>query len=204
MSFSLLVHRLSLRLRGVCENPKQEVWWMVERITGQSKAQLLVADSNRCSRLRACSAHSSASDNDSVIPPVQMEVLRDYVRRRQERVPLQYILGDVPFCGFDLNVEQPILIPRPETEQWCCWLIHTVRKSIPVYPDSRPFHVLDLCSGSGNIALALAKHLPNSVVLGTLTMSILHRGVMELMHEHYMTLLISDYFPFLSTASFLI
>lgn len=83
----------------------------------------------------------------------QLEVL---VRRRvNDQEPLQYILGHTPFCDLDLIVRSPILIPRPETEEWVWRVIEQCR-----FERDRIRTVLDLCTGSGCIALALAYHCP--------------------------------------------
>lgn len=69
-------------------------------------------------------------------------------------VPLQYILGTTRFYGLDLKVRPGVLIPRPETEE----LVDMIAKENQT-PDLR---VLDLCTGSGAIAVALARNLPYS------------------------------------------
>lgn len=79
--------------------------------------------------------------------------------RIHDEKPLAYILGSVPFCGLLLSVEPPILIPRHETEE----LVTVLIEQLKPYAGLR---ILDLCSGSGAIALALAKHLPSATVIG--------------------------------------
>lgn len=77
-------------------------------------------------------------------------------------MPLQYLLGSTPFVNLDVLCKPPILIPRPETEEWCITLIqqlHPLR--------NQPLQILDLCTGTGCIALALAQALPKATVYGT-------------------------------------
>ncbi len=81
--------------------------------------------------------------------------------RIHEHKPLSYILGSVPFCNLDILVETPILIPRPETEEWVSWLIE---QCAPVHDKSCT--ILDLCTGTGCIALALAQAFPRARVIG--------------------------------------
>ena len=50
-------------------------------------------------------------------------------QRIVQKKPLAYILGQVPFCGLDILVEPPVLIPRPETEEWSCWLISILKNA---------------------------------------------------------------------------
>jgi release factor glutamine methyltransferase len=71
--------------------------------------------------------------------------------------------GNQPFGQLDLLVEPPVLIPRPETEEWVYKLINEIKAS---GQDDRPAKVLDLCSGSGCIGLALASELPRFRVTG--------------------------------------
>ncbi len=67
--------------------------------------------------------------------------------------PVQYVTGHARFCGLDLHVTPAVLIPRPETEG-------LVDRIVDRYRDTRDLRVLDLCTGSGCIALALARALP--------------------------------------------
>ncbi|PIL36159.1 hypothetical protein GSI_01819 [Ganoderma sinense ZZ0214-1] len=76
--------------------------------------------------------------------------LEDMVARRLSGEPLQYILGSQPFGPLNLAVRRPVLIPRPETEDW------TVRLAESLSPSpARPLKVLDLCTGTGCIPLLL-------------------------------------------------
>jgi release factor glutamine methyltransferase len=84
----------------------------------------------------------------------------DIVRRRAAREPLQYILGSVDFCGLKIKVGPGVLIPRPETE----WLAEEAIKTISnTKIKNTKFKILDLCTGSGCLALALAKAFPSAV-----------------------------------------
>lgn len=67
--------------------------------------------------------------------------------------PLQYILGTTPFYGMDLHVSPAVLIPRPETEELVEWILSE--------NDMSPRRVLDMGTGSGCIALALAQNRPS-------------------------------------------
>lgn len=86
----------------------------------------------------------------------ELEKIRPLVKRRGNREPLQYILGETEFSGLKLKVDRRALIPRPETE----FLIELVTKQLAVAPAS----LLDLGTGSGAIALALAKIYPEAAV----------------------------------------
>lgn len=81
--------------------------------------------------------------------------LRQMLERRLRGEPLQYILGTTPFGPLSLLSRPPILIPRPETEDWTLRLANTISPK-----SSRPLSVLDLCTGSGCIPLLLCHLWP--------------------------------------------
>jgi release factor glutamine methyltransferase len=92
----------------------------------------------------------------------QLDLLASLIRRRtQDHEPLAYILENVPFCTLELNTRPPILIPRLETEEWCQELIEKLQPH-----QQKTLKILDLCTGSGCLALALANAMPNSQVIG--------------------------------------
>lgn len=88
----------------------------------------------------------------------ELEKIRPLVRRRAQHEPLQYILGETEFCGLRLKVDRRALIPRPETEL----LIENVTAACGT---NTPKRALDLGTGSGAIALALAKQFPEAAVV---------------------------------------
>ena len=137
---------LTTQLRAVCDNQHAaefEAWLVMEHVSGKSKAQLLAAESVDLSR-------------------AQQQQLNDMLTQRIEhKKPLNYLLGWVPFCDLKIIVESPILIPRPETEELVTWLLEQLQ---PVRDQG--LRILDLCTGSGCIALALAKHLPKAQIVG--------------------------------------
>ena len=91
--------------------------------------------------------------------------LREMVQRRSKREPLQQILGTTSFCGVEIAVSPAVLIPRPETEllaerawTWLCALS----------PDGKAaLQALDLCTGSGCLAIAIALNCPAARVFAT-------------------------------------
>lgn len=78
--------------------------------------------------------------------------------RRIRREPLQYILGYVEFLGLKFNLGKGVLIPRPETEILAQEAIKTLK--------NKNGYVLDLCTGSGCIAITIAKNFPEAIVFG--------------------------------------
>jgi release factor glutamine methyltransferase len=84
----------------------------------------------------------------------ELDTIRPLVRRRANHEPLQYIVGETEFRGLKLKVDRRALIPRPETEL----LVETVVAQFTDRPP--PTSILDLGTGSGAIALALAAAFP--------------------------------------------
>lgn len=82
-----------------------------------------------------------------------------YLKRLKNFEPIQYILGEVEFAGCKISVNSEVLIPRPETEELVFKIIERVNKN-------KMNRIIDLCSGSGCIALGLKKNLNQSEVSG--------------------------------------
>ena len=93
---------------------------------------------------------------ERLLTTAELEVIRPLVRRRGQREPLQYIVGETEFFGLKLKVDRRALIPRPETERLL--ELVTGRQARP------PARILDLGTGSGAIALGLAKHYPSALI----------------------------------------
>lgn len=91
------------------------------------------------------------------VDSVCAEKFLSLVERRSNGEPLQYILGKWEFMGLPFYVGEGVLIPRPETEM-------LVEYALDFLKDKKNPVVIDLCSGSGCIAISVAKHLPNAKV----------------------------------------
>ena len=89
----------------------------------------------------------------------ELETLRDLVRRRSEREPLQHIVGSTSFCGLEMAVNRDVLIPRPETE-----LLAEQAWKFLAGLGERPSTTLDFGTGSGCLAIAIAAKCPQAVV----------------------------------------
>lgn len=89
----------------------------------------------------------------------QEQQIRQAVERLKRQEPVQYVLGVAHFYGLELQVDERVLIPRPETEE----LVDLVVRE---HKGRQHLQVLDICAGSGCIPLALAANLPDARVYG--------------------------------------
>ena len=88
--------------------------------------------------------------------------LEEIITRLQNGEPVQYVLGEADFAGRTFHVEPGVLIPRPETAELCQWIEEDVSS---LESDERK-QILDICTGSGCIAITLGLTIPNSEVTG--------------------------------------
>jgi len=97
-------------------------------------------------------------DFERVLTERELAAVRELVKRRGAREPLQYLIGSTNFCGLELQVSPAVLIPRPETELLAerAWSFLVTRPA--------PVSALDYGTGSGCLAIALATHCPAAVV----------------------------------------
>lgn len=93
----------------------------------------------------------------SVVSGKKYDKFQAAIDRLKAHEPIQYIIGDTEFHGLTFKVSPSVLIPRPETEELVAWIIdeHKTKQQISI---------LDIGTGSGCIAITLAKHLPNTKV----------------------------------------
>jgi release factor glutamine methyltransferase len=99
---------------------------------------------------------------DRVLTPAETDALREFVKRRGLREPLQHITGSTSFCGHEIAVNRHALVPRPETE-----LLAEMGWEFLVSRHPSPVSALDLCTGSGCIAIALAAKCPAAKIVAT-------------------------------------
>ena len=122
------------------QNPRLEIEWMLRSLLNCERLDLYMRF-------------------DEPLSASQLSTLRGWVKRRSKNEPLQYITESCEFFGREFFVDTRVLIPRPETER----LIDEAIKSIK---HVRSPNILDIGTGSGCIAITLAKEIKNSNVIG--------------------------------------
>ena len=122
------------------ENPRSEIEWLLRSLLNCNRMDVYLRFEEHLSQ-------------------TQLSTLRDWVKRRVEKEPLQYITGSCDFYGREFLVNKYVLIPRPETERLIDIVIDKM-KSI------KSQYILDVGTGSGCIATTLGLEVSKSTVLG--------------------------------------
>jgi release factor glutamine methyltransferase len=119
---------------------QQDAWWILEAITQKTEAQIL-------------------AQKDFVLTRQQEIELEKWIDLHvNHAAPIQYLIGWVPFDDVQIFTRPPVLIPRPETEEWVIKLTEKLRAI------KTPLNILDIGAGSGCISISLAKALPHSKI----------------------------------------
>ena len=120
--------------------------------SARTNAELLLSHILKCQRLDLYLRFNQPLNEK------ETNTYRDFIKRRGEFEPYQYIIGEVEFFGLKFFVDENVLIPRQETEI----LIETILQNIPKESEAK---ILDIGTGSGNIPISLAFNLPQSKVI---------------------------------------
>lgn len=133
---------------------KKATAFFEEKGIGEARrsAELLLAHVLQCDRLQLFLRF------EQPLLETELEAFRALVRRRSRHEPLQYIIGQTEFYGLQFIVNPSVLIPRPETEH----LVEAVIDFAKTFPSL--VSILDIGTGSGCIAVTLAKHLASSTI----------------------------------------
>jgi len=138
---ALLRAGVSLLSDAGIPNAENEAIWILEFALGTSRLALRL-------------------DGSRTISPGEQDRVMELFARRAAREPLQYILGSQEFCGLEFLVDRSVLIPRPETELLVEQVVqHNFRTWPPI--------IADIGTGSGCIAVAVARALPTAVLYAT-------------------------------------
>jgi release factor glutamine methyltransferase len=98
-----------------------------------------------------------ALDPEIILSDTKLEFLSDALARLKKQEPVQYILGKTEFYGLPFKVTPDTLIPRPETEELVDWISSEIDKESL----TKEINILDIGTGTGCIAISLAKNLAN-------------------------------------------
>lgn len=130
------------------------------------KARGIASAAADCSLLLAramgWSRYKVLSEPFCCVPEEALELYFSYIQRRAQFEPIQYILGEQEFMGLRFHVSPAVLIPRPETEI----LVEAVLQFLSDHLADRPV-IAEPCTGSGCVAVSLAKFLPSCRVVAT-------------------------------------
>lgn len=97
---------------------------------------------------------------DLVFSEEEIGVWNAILEQLKQEIPIQYLLGKTSFYGLDFEVNAAVLIPRPETEELVEWILESQKSKV----ESQKVKILDIGTGSGCIAISLAKNLPDATV----------------------------------------
>ena len=121
------------------ENPRQEMEWLVSDLLSCSRMELYV-------------------NTKTEVSAIQLKTLKVWMQRRLAGEPLQYITGKTEFFGLPFHIDANVLIPRPETER-------LVEVAIDIAQCGNAENIIDVGTGSGCVAVALAVKLPSAKII---------------------------------------
>jgi release factor glutamine methyltransferase len=124
-------------------------------------AEVLLAAARNCERIMLYAAF------DEIVADDVRSRFRGLVKQRAEGAPVAYLVGKKEFYSLSLRVTPDVLIPRPETEFLVVAAIDALRESSPKSRVQGPKLAVDVGTGSGAIAIAIAKHAPECLVIAT-------------------------------------
>lgn len=134
--------------------------------TAEARAMVLML----CEQVIGTKSYTHIVDPQYQIDRKGEQPLAEAMVRLQAGEPIQYVIGKTEFCGRPFHVTRDVLIPRPETELLVREAVKQAdmlrRMRIPFGKSAEPVRVLDLCTGSGNIAWSVALAVPGARVVG--------------------------------------
>lgn len=100
--------------------------------------------------------------SEKILTQEQLDCFNRFIEKRVQRIPLQQIINEANFFGLKLRIESGVFIPRPETEVLVESLARRINQDF-----SSEVRILDLCTGSGNVSVALTKNLDDCTIIAT-------------------------------------
>jgi release factor glutamine methyltransferase len=97
---------------------------------------------------------------DLILSTDALKVWDQFLQQLKNEIPVQYVLGSTSFFGLDFEVNTNVLIPRPETEELVEWILNSLQSTVT----NQKVKIIDIGTGSGCIAISLAKNIPHAHV----------------------------------------
>lgn len=132
----------------------QELSTIYDAVEAESFFYLILEEKQKLKRI------DLALNPDLTISENEIQLWNSILEELKKEIPIQYLLGKTSFYGLDFEVNQNVLIPRPETEELVEWIVQSTKHEAR---DTK-LKVLDIGTGSGCIAISLAKNIPNPSV----------------------------------------
>jgi release factor glutamine methyltransferase len=145
----------------------QQLWNRLAKVYGEGEAKAIA---RMVYEVRyGLSLSDLLMGRDASVPSDELEHIAQRLERHE---PVQYILGETDFCGRTFQVNSHVLIPRPETEDLCRWILSSLNGQLSMVNGQRSMvngqwsilNCLDIGTGSGCIAVTLAAELPGAQV----------------------------------------
>jgi release factor glutamine methyltransferase len=150
------------------DNPLPAVWtilsllhWSTEHLqkkgfdSARLQIELLLSHALRMNRVQLY------TNFEKPVSPEELASYKQLLQRKLKNEPVQYILGETEFYGMKFFVDKRVLIPRPETEL----LVEEVVTLSKSFSERNVPTILDIGTGSGNISIILAKHIPQATIV---------------------------------------
>lgn len=144
-----------MRIKSYRTHFIQELLNLYDALEAESFFYLILEDKHQLKQIHL------ALNPDLELSVAEIEVWNSLLKELKKEIPIQYLLKKTSFYGLNFEVNSNVLIPRQETEELVQWIIDTVKKQYPIH---KKIKILDIGTGSGCIAISLAKNLPNAKV----------------------------------------
>ncbi len=163
-------------IQGTPITTNQQPWttrkllrWMLDHLKAKGVDSPRLTSEMLLSHVLGCDRVRLYMEADRVASAEELKQLRNLVRRAAEHEPVQYLVGEGWFYSRAFFVDSTTLIPRPSTESLVDAVLEHARACSPpeVGETSDELHILDLCTGSGCIAITLALNLPQASIIAT-------------------------------------
>lgn len=145
---------MSLKIKDYRTQFINELSLIYDADEAESFFYLILEEKNQLKRI------DLALNPDLVFSNEEILIWDSILGELKKEIPIQYLLGKTSFYGLNFEVNANVLIPRPETEELVEWII----KSQRINESTNSLKILDIGTGSGCIAISLAKNIPNAKV----------------------------------------